>query len=63
MTEDQMKTTAQDMTQTALDTLYGILVDDMNKPEVRVAAAKEILDRGWGTAPQVSVIEAVSDNG
>ena len=48
MTEDQMKTTAQDMTQTALDTLYDVMVSDTKSPEARVAAAKEILLRGWG---------------
>jgi hypothetical protein len=48
MTEDQMKKSAQDMTQTALATLYDVMVNDTKSPEARVAAAKEILLRGWG---------------
>ena len=58
MTEDQMKTTAQDMTQTALETLYDVMVSDTKSPEARVAAAKEILLRGWGPATEVRINDA-----
>lgn len=36
----------------ALDTLVSIMLEAAQPPSARVAAAKEILDRGYGKAPQ-----------
>lgn len=48
----QIRSLARSHTETALNTLVGI----MNQPEAnaaaRVAAANAILDRGWGKAAQ-----------
>jgi hypothetical protein len=39
-------------TQEAVVALYDVLMRKGSGPMARVAAAKEILDRGWGKAPQ-----------
>lgn len=52
MTEDEMKKMAQDMTKLAFDTLVEVMTLDSNAPEARVAAAKEVLRRGWGPLPE-----------
>lgn len=36
----------------ALDTLIEVMKDKASPPASRVAAAKELLDRGYGKAPQ-----------
>lgn len=41
------------------EVLVGILLDEDADNGHRIQAGKEILNRGWGAAPQVSVIEAV----
>jgi len=48
-------------TEDARDALLAILRDDTNPADARVAAAKEILARGWGAVPSASVIEGASD--
>lgn len=39
------------------DVLFDILEDNLAKNSDRIAAAKELLDRGWGKAPTFSPIE------
>lgn len=46
-----IKEIARQYTQDAFDTLVGVLADD--SASARVAAAKEILDRGYGKASTV----------
>lgn len=46
-------------TRLALDRLVGILEDEKADTASVIAAAKEILSRGWGAVPQHHVIEAV----
>ena len=41
----------------ARQTLYGIMTDTEVDPGHRIAAAREILNRGYGTAPSVEIIE------
>lgn len=41
------------------DVLVNILLDEEADNGHRIQAGKEILNRGWGAAPQVSVIEEV----
>lgn len=40
------------------DVLLGIARDKLAEPAPRVQAAKEILNRGWGQAPNIEIIEA-----
>lgn len=43
---------ARAFTKEALDTIVAIMRDVANEPTVRLKAATELLDRGWGKAPQ-----------
>jgi hypothetical protein len=43
---------AQQHAQTAIDTLVEVMTDREATPNARVSAASELLDRGFGRAPQ-----------
>lgn len=43
---------AREHTESAVNTLISIMASAEQPPAARVAAAKEILDRGYGKAPQ-----------
>jgi hypothetical protein len=45
---------ARDLTQKALDTIE-LLMDDGDLDSVRLAAARDILDRGWGKPLQATI--------
>ena len=45
-------------TDEVLTTFLDILRDDRVNPSDRIAAGKEILNRGWGQAPNVSIVDA-----
>jgi hypothetical protein len=45
-------------TDEVLTTFLDILRDDEVNPSDRIAAGKEILNRGWGQAPNVSIVDA-----
>lgn len=45
-------------TQTVMDFLVGVVRDEDKDTGHRIMAGKEILNRGWGQAPNVDVIEA-----
>lgn len=46
-------------TERVREVLVNILLDEEADNGHRIQAGKEILNRGWGAAPQVSVLEAV----
>lgn len=48
----ELKALAQEYTRETVETLVGIMRDGEMPPPARVAACKEILDRGHGKAPQ-----------
>ena len=48
----------QEHTDEVLTTFLDILRDDEVNPSDRIAAGKEILNRGWGQAPNVSIVDA-----
>lgn len=48
----ELKAIAQEYTQESVDTLVSIMRNGETPPPARVAAAREILDRGHGKAPQ-----------
>lgn len=50
---------ARQHTDEIIDRLMGIIRDDEADNGHVIQAAKEMLNRGWGAAPQVSVLEAV----
>ena len=39
-------------TKDAITTLFSIMMDDSANKQARIAAAKELLDRGYGRPPQ-----------
>ena len=45
-------------TDEALDTIRSIMLDNEAADSDRLAAAKEILNRGWGQAPNVNIVDA-----
>lgn len=49
----------REKTDLALSRLVGILEDEDADPTHVIAAAKEVLNRGWGAVPQTTVIEAL----
>jgi hypothetical protein len=49
---------ARERTQAALDTLESIMVNKRAPAAARVAAAREMLDRGWGRPTQDMMVEA-----
>jgi len=48
----EVRELAREHTQDAIKTLVDIMGDDKAHHSARVAAAKELLDRGYGRAPQ-----------
>jgi len=46
---------AKDYTQDAVITLYEIMNDKGNSPNVRAVCAKDLLDRGWGRPFQMNI--------
>lgn len=44
-------------TEGVLGVLKEIVYDDKADPGHRIAAGKEILNRGWGTAPNVEIVD------
>ena len=50
---------ARQHTDEIIERLMGIIRDDEADNGHVIQAAKEMLNRGWGAAPQVSVLEAV----
>lgn len=59
-TPTEIKSLARTHTNAALKTLAGIMNKNDAPESARVAAAKELLDRGWGKATQT--IEATIDD-
>lgn len=55
---DELVTAAREKTVTALDTLASIMSNKRAPAAARVAAAREILDRGWGRPTQDVRLEA-----
>ena len=56
---------ARTQTENAIQTLIDIMKNTRERPSTRVSAAIEILNRGWGKAPQameIPEIEAPSDS-
>ena len=52
---------AKSMTKDCLDTLRQIMLDELADAEARVAAAKEILYRGWGNSSTPVFIRVEDD--
>ncbi len=48
----EIRSLARSHTETALNTLVGIMRQDAAPAAARVAAAQALLDRGWGKATQ-----------
>ena len=48
-----VKAAAREHTRDALDTLMTVMSDAKAPPAARVAAAIAVLDRGWGSLPNV----------
>ena len=55
---DDLVQAARDKTEAALDTLASIMSDKRAPAAARVAAARELLDRGWGRPTQDVRLEA-----
>lgn len=55
---DELVAAAREKTVTALDTLSSIMSNKRAPAAARVAAAREILDRGWGRPTQDVRLEA-----
>jgi hypothetical protein len=55
---DELIQAARDKTVIALDTLASIMANKQAPAAARVAAAREILDRGWGRPTQDVRVEA-----
>jgi hypothetical protein len=51
---------AREFTQLSVDTLVELVGDSKSNAAVRVSAAKELLDRGWGKAPQTSNVNVTT---
>jgi hypothetical protein len=49
-----LRSLARSHTHTAIKTLAHVMREPTAPPSARVAAASELLDRGWGKAEQVS---------
>lgn len=61
---DDLVRAARDKTVVALDTLTSIMANRRAPAAARVAAAREILDRGWGRPTQDVRLEAeLTDTG
>jgi hypothetical protein len=52
LTITQVRSLARGYTKRAIQVLGGYLESEDVKPEIRVMAAKELLDRGWGKPSQ-----------
>jgi hypothetical protein len=48
----EIRSLARSHTRTALNVLVGVMRNTKAPPPARIAAANDILDRGWGKAPQ-----------
>jgi hypothetical protein len=53
---------ARSYTDTAIKTLAGIMMEQTSPPMARIAAAKVLLDRGWGKCAQTHHVD-VNDGG
>jgi hypothetical protein len=49
---------ARGHTRKAIRTLVGIMNDKTSSPQARIAAAKALLDRGWGAPPVAAPVSA-----
>ena len=48
---------ARSYTDTAIKTLAGIMMEPNSPPMARVAAAKVLLDRGWGKPKEINEVD------
>lgn len=55
-TPTDIRSLARKHTESAINTLAGIMNQHEAPPSARVAAASVLLDRGWGKAPQTTEI-------
>ena len=48
---------ARSYTDTAIKTLAGIMMEQTSPPMARIAAAKVLLDRGWGKPKEINEVD------
>jgi len=48
----RLESLAREQTEKAFDTVLDVMTNELNEPRDRLAAAKEIFDRGYGKATQ-----------
>ena len=48
---------ARSYTRTAIKTLAGIMMEQTSPPMARIAAAKVLLDRGWGKPKEINEVD------